>query len=44
LIKAGNKSGPRTVPWGTPESTSVTVDLSPSTITSCAASTKWRTQ
>jgi len=33
LIWIKNKSGPRTVPWGTPESTVTDDENSPSTIT-----------
>ena len=36
-----NNNGPRTVLWGTPESTESSRDLTPSTITLCDTGTRW---
>ena len=35
LINMRNKTGPNTVPWGTPDSISVKADFSPSTMSRC---------
>ena len=40
LIKTVNNKGPKTEPWGTPDTTFLTVDSSPPTATTCDQSDK----